>query len=230
MNVRSRLAMLLVLAVVQGACSLGSPASAVPSAPTEAAASLAAYFERIAAPDQSFHVSQTAPIKINGISAGLAQYELDVSGDDFAGEIDVAGQHVELVAVGDSMWVKVDDAWTKAPRDDSLVKEIVDVFRYAGQPSDLVWADSLPDNGRPQHHFRAVRDLPYQTGMMRDQGITGTITEFDLYVTPDGTPLKFTFSSTADMDAKGRTQTVETDSIVSVTRFGEAITITAPPA
>lgn len=220
--------------------SASPPTSAAPSSvaastaaggePTpEAAAALAAYFEAIAKPGQSFHLTQASDVTINGVSGGTFDYSLDVSGADFAAVIHAPAVDVQIVALGDKMWTKQGAAdWKAAAPNDAVVEDIVSVFRYAGGPEDLVFVETSSAGGQTVHRFRNAAPLPYQTASMRASGTTGSIPQITLSITDAGIPLGFAFTTTAETTVNGTKQTIESASVIEITKFGEKIAINAP--
>jgi hypothetical protein len=217
-------------ATATAAPSSAAPSTAAGQEPTpEAAAALAAYFKAIAEPGQSFHLTQAADVSINGVSGGTFDYSLDVSGADFAAVIHATGVDVQIVALGDKMWTKQGTAdWKAAAPDDAIVQDIVSVFRYAGGPEDLVFVETSTVNGQTVHRFQNAAPLPYQTASMRESGTIGSIPQITLSITDAGVPLGFAFSTTAETTVNGTKQTIESASIIEITRFGEKIAIKAP--
>ena len=206
-----------------------TPLPALP--PTaRAKAALAKYVTLSAAADRSFHASLSGTTAINGEDAGIYTYELDVVGKDVSSTATVLGTTLRLVAIGDRMWVKSgDNDWLAAPRNDQALADVLDVFRYVGDPTALVYIGSTVEGGHPVEHFRSDAPIPYQTAAMRAAGIFGSITDLGLTIETDGTPVRITYRSTGDIpNAEGIVQHVESANLMQVSRWGEAIKITPP--
>ena len=166
---------------------------------------------------------------VNGVSGGTFDYTLDVSGADFAAAIHATTVDVQIVALGDKMWTKQGAAdWKAATPNDSIVEDIVSVFRYAGAPEDLVYVETSTTSGQTVHRFRNAAPLPYQTASMRASGTTGTIPQITLSNTDAGIPLGFAFTTTAETTVNGTKQKIESASVIEITKFGEKIAIKAP--
>ncbi len=216
-------------------------ASAAPTLPTptplpalpltaRAKAALARYVTVSAAADRSFHASLTGSTTINGEDAGIYTYDLDVAGKDVSSTATVLGNTLRLVAVGDRMWVKSgDNDWVAAPRNDQALADVLDIFRYVGDPTALLYIGSTVESGHPVEHFRSDGPIPYQTAAMRAAGIFGSISSLGLTIETDGTPVRITYRSTGDIpNAQGIVQHVESANLVQISRWGDAIKITPP--
>lgn len=212
------------------ASSTAAPSVAVIETPAEAAAALAAYIEAVADPDRSFHLVQTASIILDGNRLGDAHYLLDVSKGDISADLEVLGQSVGIVAVADQMWIQQGTGdWTEVTRDDSVLADVLDIFRYTGDPTALAFVETTAEGGTTLHTFRNAAPLPYQTSAMKDLGVTGSIPTLTLVIGDDGTPKVIRFSSSAEMPVGGAAnQRVESDSTIAFTKFGEVIEIKSP--
>jgi hypothetical protein len=224
-----------VASAVPSASSSAAPVTPAPSylpgkpATPAASAALTAYFKAVADPAKSFHMVQSADVSVNGASAGKLDYTLDVNGIDFKAVASGLGVDLQLVALGDSMWVKQGTAdWQKNPRDNGIITDITGVFEYVTSADDLVFLDTATQAGAKVHHFSIDAPLPYQTASMKTSGIVGSIPKMELFIADDGAPIRFTFTSEADATANGQAQHVESVSTVDVTKFGDKITIKAP--
>lgn len=207
-----------------------SPTTGAPITPA-AQKALDAYAKAVAAKDASFHIDQRASVTLDGTPALAATYALDVSGRDIAAVLDAGGVSLEIVALGDKAWLKQGAGdWQTGDAEglDSILTEVIDVFRYGGDPADLVFMESGSQAGRTTHRFRAAGPLPYQTGAMKDAGTVGSVTSYELVIDDTGVPLTIEMTTTADALMGGQTRRAETQSSVEISRFGDKIKITAP--
>jgi hypothetical protein len=195
-----------------------------------ARSALAKYIALTAAADRSFHAALTGSTTIDGEDAGIYTYDVDVVGRDVSSTASVLGNTLRLVAIGDRMWVKNgDNDWVAAPRNDQAVADVLDIFRYVGDPTALLYIASTVESGHPVEHFRSGAPIPYQTGAMRMAGIFGSVTSLGLTIETDGTPVRITYRSAADIpNAQGVVQHVESANLVQITRWGESIPIVPP--
>jgi len=184
----------------------------------------------VAAADRSFHAALTGQYNVNGVDAGVYTYDLDVAGKDVSSTASVLGTTLKVVAVGDQMWVKSGDGdWVAGPRNDQSISDVLDIFRYVGDPTALVYIGSTIESGRPVEHFRNGGPIQYQTGSMRAAGIFGSITSLGLSIEPDGTPVRITYRSEAEApNDVGVIQHVVSTNLMQVSRWGEAIMIKPP--
>ena len=71
--------------------------------------------------------------------------------------------------------------------------------------------------------------MAYQTAAMREQGMQGVIDDLTLTLASDGTPVGIRFHATGSFTSGALAdRKVSIDSVIDVSRFGEAITITSP--
>ncbi len=239
-----RIATLIVLVVGLAGCgsSTGTPSATMPGASAAAAASasgspatgeaddaLASFYRLAESDDNAFHLRQEGRARTGDEEADFT-YDLDVSGKDAAGSLEIAGETLSLVILGDDAWVKQnDDDWTATSREAINGDEIVDVFRYAGAPGDLEFVEAVEADGGQELRFRAVRPIPYETAQIREAGGEGTLDSLDLYLAPDGTPLRMEFEFEATVpQSEGETE-VSGDSTIEFTNWGEPVEI-EPPA
>lgn len=208
----------LIVAVAVAACSTAPPAGA-----DEADAVMRAYTAQVAKPDRSFHLVQTGTFSAGSQTSDL-HYELDAAGGDMAAVLRVAGQTVEIRVVGGTGFAHSGSGWQTLPGGTDIARDVLDIFRYVGDPANLRFVERVQESGVALFHFRAINPVPYQTSEMRTLGLTGSIPELDFFVRQDGVPVRITFRSTAK---QGNT-TVEARSTVEFSRWGEPITITAP--
>ena len=157
-------------------------------------------------------------------------YELDVAGRDISGELTYSDRRILMVVVGDRAWAKHGDAeWAPGARDDETIDEILDVFRYVGDPHALVYIGSRSAGGEAVEAFRNDGPIPYQTAAMKDLGLTGMTPTLQLWLFPDGTPRVIRVRTKADArDANGVVQHITTNSIIEITNWGEPIEIKPP--
>ena len=138
-----------------------SPLPALP-ATTASTAALAGFVRKIAAPDRSFHMAQTGSTDLGGVDVGAFTYDLDAAGKDLASTSAAFGPILRIIAVGDKAWVKLGDLdWRSVPRDDASLADILDVFRYVGEPHELVYVGSANEGDTTVEHFR--NDAPSRT-------------------------------------------------------------------
>jgi hypothetical protein len=197
--------------------------------PADAAAALEAYVALASAPDRSFHLHQTGSVAIDGTTVGQVAYDLDVAHGDVAATGSALGQTFAITSVGDRMWVgQGDGEWTETPRDDASINEVLDVFRYTGDPKQLAFVETTTVDDATVHTFKNLVPIPYQTGTMKTMGIIGSIPDLQLVIGEDGVPQTIHFATTAEVASGAGTQVVETDSTVEFSKFGKKITIKAP--
>ena len=205
-----------------------TPVPSVAVTPADAAAALESYMALATAPDRSFHLHQTGSVAIDGTTVGQVAYDLDVAQGDMAATGSALGQTFAITSVGDRMWVSQGGEWTETPRDDAALNEVLDVFRYTGDPKQLGFVETTTLDDVTVHTFANLVPIPYQTGTMKTMGIVGSIPDLQLVIAADGVPQTIHFATTAEITSGSGTQLVETDSTVEFTEFGKKITIKAP--
>ncbi|MEW5990981.1 MAG: hypothetical protein AB1736_06500 [Chloroflexota bacterium] len=208
------------------------PGTATPAAPDAGAeAALDAFFATVAEPEAlSFHLRQEATLETGGVPFITAEYDLDVAGTAFAGAASAGGLgsqvEFELVLVGDRAWIKVDDGdWTETDPAALGPEDIVDVWRYVAPRVDLEF-EGRDEAGNLR--FRSTTPMPYETGSMRESGMTGQITGQVLVLTPAGVPVGLELA----IEAAGAIGEQELDfagtTTIEFSRWGEPITIEPP--
>ena len=208
----------LLVAVAAAACSTAPPAGT-----DEANAVLRAYAAQVAQTGRSFHLGQTGTFSAGGQTSDL-NYELDASGGDMAAVMRVAGETVEVRVVGATAYANSGNGWQTMPGGIDIARDVLDIFRYVGDPANLRFVERVQEAGAAVFHFRAINPVSYQTAEMRRLGLSGSIPELDFFVRQDGVPVRITFRSTA----KQSNTTIEARSTVEFSRWGEPITVTAP--
>lgn len=242
----------VLTSILVGACSSttptappssGSPspsptASAAPTASpadpgVDGEAALDAFFTEVATTDDlSYHIHQVADLENEGQPLLTAEYELDVVGNDVSGSLTAGGAgldvSLDLVLLGDQGWILVTGGdWTEVDPDDLDRDDIVDVWRYVAPRDDLT-LDSVDSTGAL--HFTSTTPLPYETSSMRTSGLTGTITESELVLLPDGTPVELNLTIEAGGTVSGARVNLDGTTEVEFSNWGEDIVIEAPPA
>ena len=217
-STRRRAASFILALLVAGCATTGPPPGA-----EEADGAMGAYTAQVGKPNRSFHLLQTGTFSVGGQSSDL-YYELDASGPDMSAVLRVAGRTVEMRLVGGAFFAHTGSGWQTIPGGMDVARDILDIFRYVGDPANLRFIERTNESGAAVFHFRAINPVPYQTSEMRSLGLTGSIPELDFFVRADGVPIRLVFRSTAK---QGNT-TIEARSTVEFSRWGEAITITAP--
>lgn len=159
-----------------------------------------------------------------------AEYDLDVAGTEFAGAASAGslGSQVELelVLVEGRAWVKIDDgAWTEAAPADLGSEDVLDVWRYVARRGDLQVEDRDADGN---FRFRSTTPLPYETGSMRESGMTGQITEQVLVLTPEGVPVSLELAIEASGTIGEQKLELTGTTAIEFSRWGEPITIEPP--
>ena len=151
----------------------------------------------------------------------------DFAGDDIAFELTATaiGVNVDLRlrAVGKYVYVYQSGFWSKMKRSKfkKELAEMAHVIRFITDPHDLRYLGEERVGKKDLHHFRANRDLPYDSGA----GFKGHYDTFDLWVLKDGTPVRIEATFTASSSKVG---TIKGSSVTDFTKFGGTIKIKAP--
>lgn len=213
----------LVLVVLVAACAPAGPPAPTGPGSEQAADVLRAFADQTANPNRSFHLVQTGSVSV-GIRTIQVTYELDAAGEDVSGVLKVDAQVVQVRVVDGRAFANAGGGWQSMPADSDLTRDVLDVFRYVGDSSNLRFVERIDEPGGPAFWFRAVNPIPYQTAQMRELGLTGSILELDFHVRGDGVPLRIDFVSKAE---QGNTE-VDARSHIEFSRWGEPIVIEAP--
>jgi hypothetical protein len=157
----------------------------------------------------------------------LVTTSADLAGKDMAFEVSATaiGVNVDqrLRAVGKYVYVYQSGHWAKVKRS-KLKKELAElagVIRFITDPHDLRYLGEERVRKQDLHHFRANRNLPYDSGA----GFKGKYDTFDIWVLKDGTPVRIEATFTASSKEIG---TVTGTSSIDFTKFGGKIKIKVP--
>jgi hypothetical protein len=232
----------LVGAALLGACGssaasaspapVGSPAATIGSpsgnAAEEAETALTAFAAIADSDANAFNLVQEGAVRAGGDEAGFA-YDLHVDGKDAKGSLDVAGETLSLVLLGEDAWVQQGGAWQATTRSAINGDDIVDIFRYVGEVHDLELVEASGSGDAREFHFTAAGPLPYETAQIREAGGEGALTSLDVYLRPDGTPVRmeFEFEATAASPG-GAPMELSGDSTITFSNWGEPVDIEAP--
>lgn len=212
-----------------------APAKATPAIDTAAGIKYAKAAVAALHKDPFFaHVEQvsTATHSMGGQSEKiLATMSADFAGDDIGLDLEMSaiGQRIELQLrlVGKNAYVKQGGVWIKGKRSalkgDALthLNEMVDAVRVIEDPNDLRYMGQERVGKQDLQHFRALRQLPYETGL----GFSGHYDEFDIWVQSDGTPVRYKATFSAEDKKIGKVTGTMT---MDFTKFGGPIKVKAP--
>ena len=118
------------------------------------------------------------------------------------------------------MWVKGKRSAIKGELKADL-EEMVDAVRIISDPNDLRYMGEERVGKQDLQHFRALHQLPYETGL----GISGHYDEFDIWVKADGTPVRYKATFSAEDKKIGK---VTGSMTMDFTKFGGPIKVKAP--
>jgi hypothetical protein len=212
-----------------------APAKATPSIDTAVGIKVAKATVAALHKDPFFaHVEQvsTATHEMGGQSEKIfATMSADFAGDDFG--LDIAataiGQKIDLRLrlIGKNAYVNQSGVWVKGKR--SAIKgdlkadleEMVDAVRVISDPNDLRYMGEERVGKEDLQHFRALHQLPYETGL----GISGQYDEFDIWVKTDGTPVRYKATYSAEDKKIGKVTGTMT---MDFTKFGGPIKVKVP--
>jgi hypothetical protein len=197
-------------------------AACAPDRTEEAAAVLRAYASKTADPGRSFHLSQRGTVSVMGRTF-LLHHELDVSGNNLRGTHNIDAAPAEIIVLDGRAFTKSGGEWGGGHQSD-LADDILDVFRYAGDGADLRFVEPLEEAGETVFHYRTIKPVPYQNAEIRRLGQPGSIDELELFVRPDGVPVRILFRSNQGEPRRA----VVTQATVDFSRWGEPISIEAP--
>ncbi len=183
--------------------------SASPGQGADAAAALAAFRELLSRSDLSYHLDQTEAAETTSA---------DVVGNDVALTSTSPSGSWRSIAIGGTTWVREDDTWATRARDanwDSI--DYTDPWRFLGPLEGLTFDGTESDGS-----LRYVGRLPiaFDPGSMRAIGQTGQVTQAELWLQPDGTPL----GMVVEADVLGSTITRTT----SFSDMGQALNLGQP--
>ena len=189
------------------------------------------FFDLVFAPeDLSFHVSQQGRLESSGRPAVTILLELDVAGRDMSGHITAitGGQSLDfdLVVIGQEAWVRIDGPWALTTREAVAADETLDPWRYLGNPIDFRFVSGRCSTGG-QLHFRSSARLPYRTASMTAD-TTASITQADLYLRPDGVPLRVDFLIEAERSVASQVVQLTGSTTVRFSNWGVTLEILEP--
>ena len=104
---------------------------------------------------------------------------------------------VRLRVVGKNAYVYQSGVWIKTKRSafKTEMADMVDAIRVIKDPHDLRYLGEERVGKQDLQHFRANREMPYDSGA----GFKGHYDTFEIWVTKDGTPVRVeaTFTATS---------------------------------
>ena len=217
--------------LASGSKSGGSIASAAPSIDTAAGIRYANAF--VAALNKKplvVHVEQIATG--TGESGGqkiqvVTTMSADFAGDDMAFDLTATATGVNvdlrLRAVGKYVYAYQSGFWSKAKRSKfkKELAQLADTMRFITDSHDLRYLGEERVGKTDLQHFRANRQLPYDSGA----GFQGHYDTFEIWVTKDGTPVRIeaTFSASS-----AKVGTITGESVIDFTKFGGPIKVKVP--
>jgi hypothetical protein len=176
------------------------------------------------------HLEQvsTGTIEYKGqTSQVFATMSADFAGADMAVDIDITGIDQKLDGrvrvVGKDAWVYQGGAWIKGKR--SKIKadlaDAIDAVRIVKDPNELRYFGTERVGKKDLEHFRVNRALTYDGAF----GIVGRYDTFDIWVTSEGTPVRYEATISAEDAKVGK---VTGKMVVDITKFGGPIKIKPP--
>jgi len=195
------LALGLALALVVARCGGSSPSGTVD------VDELATAFVRILG-DPTLHASVVQQATATTDQGGEPlSFRTSLSGDlalpdvDLEVVVEAEGEatRFRVVVVGDRSFVDLGEGWAEAPPGSVDTSELTGALVVVSDPDDLEYLGPVDVDGRTLQHLAAIRPLPYApSGFEAGASGTGTIPDLDAYVEADGTPVRISFSFTAE--------------------------------
>jgi len=137
-----------------------------------------------------------------------------------------------VVVVGERSFVDLGEGWVEAPPGSVDTSELTVALVVVSDPDDLEYLGPVEVDGRTLQHLAAIRPLPYSpSGFEAGTSGTGTIDDLDAYVEADGTPVRISFSFTAEQQAgDGSTSTFGTSEVLFSDVGGDQVIVPPSPA
>ena len=158
----------LVVAVLAAACAQAGPPAPTGPGSEQAADVLRAFEAQTANPGRSYHMIQTGSVSVGNRSMQVT-YELDAAGENVSGTLKVDAQVVEVRVVDGRAFANAGGGWQPMPADSDLTRDVLDVFRYVGDSSNLRFVERIDEPGGPRFWFQAVNPIPYQTAQIGER-------------------------------------------------------------
>jgi hypothetical protein len=240
---RRRLLVAAVLLVAVSGCTGAPPVATVPpplATPTPnpstaqrsvAMEAIAHLGEKAKDPKRSFRVDQESHVTLASFQLE-ATSRVDVAGEDFSAQGKIHGEGLGTarygaVAVGSRMWARVDkQPWKRQRADQRLGIDIVEVFGPITEARHLAFVKTEKLGSQEVLHLRNIEPIPYRIDRLYPDTVTGSITNLDVYVREDGTPVRIDYTSSAQYPALH--VRITTDNVLRFSRWGQKVTIKAP--
>ena len=239
----------IFVAMLVAACSAAPPSlpAPLPSDPARESAAASdmnerllaldavqAMADRITAADRLYRYNLETSIAAVNLRLSYTE-QTDVSGVNLSSEIrydlkQSSGTRlgkgtVKVVLIGSKVWTKVDrKAWKKEPPDDLLATNVTEIFKFITDRRKLDYVGADIVNAESVYHLKNHEPIAYQTHDLSDAHTTGSITSLDIYVTPDGVPIRVDFENSFPLTGLR----VTGQNVVRFSRFGTPVKI-APP-
>jgi len=164
------------------------------------------------------------------MSGDLALPDVDL---EVAVEAEGSATRFRVVVVGERSFVDLGEGWVEAPPGAVDTSELTQALVVVSDPGDLEYLGPVEVDGRTLQHLAATRPLPYSPSSL-DGGAAGrgTIDDLDAYVEADGTPVRISFSFTAEQPADGgaTSTTLGTSEILFRDVGGDQVIVPPSPA
>jgi hypothetical protein len=149
--------------------------------------------------------------------------------------VETEGQatRVGVIVAGGRTYVDLGEGWTESPPGSTAGSEIATAFVVVSDPHDLELAGQVVEGGATLYHLVATRPLPYSPSGFEAAGASsGTIDDLDAYVEADGTPVRISFSFTAEQpaDSGSTSTTLGTSEILFSNVGGDQVIVPPSPA
>jgi len=180
---------------------------------------------------RSFRVDQETLISFASFQFE-ATSRVDVAGADFSAQGKLEGEPLgterySVVALGSRMWARVDkQAWKRGRTDQRLGIDIVEVFGPITQARHLGFVKTEKLGKQDVLHLRNIEPIPYRIDRLYADTVTGSVTNLEVYVLEDGTPVRIDYTSSAQYPALH--VRITTDNVLRFSRWGQKVTIKAP--
>ena len=161
------------------------------------------------------------------MNGDLALPDVDL---EVAVEAEGSATRFRVVVVGDRSFVDLGEGWVEAPPGSVDTSELTQALVVVSDPADLEYLGPVEVAGRTLQHLAAIRPLPYSPSSLEGEAAgSGTIDDLDAYVEADGTPVRISFSFTAEQQAAdGSTSTTLGTSEILFRDVGGDQVIVAP--
>jgi hypothetical protein len=164
------------------------------------------------------------------MSGDLALPDVDL---EVAVEAEGSATRFRVIVVGDRSFVDLGEGWVEAPPGSVDTSELTQALVVVSDPADLEYLGPVEVAGRTLQHLAAIRPLPYSpSSLAGDTAGTGTIDDLDAYVEADGTPVRISFSFTAEQptDSGSTSTTLGTSEILFSNVGGDQVIVPPSPA